>query len=176
MSQTIPLSQPSSNPRKIPSVVFFEHVGELVAQYGADPLLKQLNELYSKYKFMEAQLQRSKQVLKAKLPDITNALEMVEYLQSTQEEIKVDFQLSDCIWTKAEIPQTPSVALWLGANVMLEYPHEEAIDLLRKNLANAESALESTDEDLKFLKEQITTSEVNLSRVYNYTVISRQGK
>ena len=125
---------------------------------------------------MEAQLQRSKGTLKAKLPDITNALEMVEYLQSASEELKVDFQLSDCIWTKAEVPRTNIVALWLGANVMLEYSHEEARELLTRNLSNAESALQSTDEDLKFLKEQITTCEVNLSRVYNYTVISRQGK
>jgi prefoldin subunit 5 len=144
-----------------------------VAQYGAEQLLKQLNELYSKYKFMEAQLQRSKQVLKAKLPDITNALEMVEFLTLKQEDLEVDFQLADCIWSKAEVPRSETVALWLGANVMLEYPHSEAKDLLVRNLNNAETALASTDEDLKFLKEQITTCEVNLSRVYNYSVISR---
>ena len=122
---------------------------------------------------MEAQLQRSKQVLKAKLPDITNALEMVEFLQTKEEDLEVDFQLADCVWTKAQVPRTETVALWLGANVMLEYSHEEAKELLVKNLANAQTALQSTDEDLKFLKEQITTCEVNLSRVYNYTVISR---
>lgn len=144
-----------------------------MAQYGAEQLLKQLNELYSKYKFMEAQLQRSKQVLKAKLPDITNALEMVEFLTLKQEDLEVDFQLADCIWSKAEVPRSETVALWLGANVMLEYPHSEAKDLLVRNLNNAETALASTDEDLKFLKEQITTCEVNLSRVYNYSVISR---
>lgn len=144
-----------------------------MAQYGSEQLMKQLNELYSKYKFMEAQLQRSKQVLKAKLPDITNALEMVEFLQTKEEDLEVDFQLADCVWTKAQVPRSETVALWLGANVMLEYPHEEAKELLIRNLANAQTALQSTDEDLKFLKEQITTCEVNLSRVYNYTVISR---
>ena len=125
---------------------------------------------------MEAQLQRSKGVLKAKLPDITNALEMVEYLQATTGDFGVDFQLSDCVWTRAEVPKTDSVALWLGANVMLEYSHEEARELLTRNLGNANTALQSTEEDLKFLKEQITTCEVNLSRVYNYTVVARQGK
>ena len=125
---------------------------------------------------MEAQLQRSKGVLNAKLPDITNALEMVEYMQTTPEDLNVDFQLSDTIWTKAEIPKNNSVALWLGANVMMEYSHDEAKELLTTNLNNARNALKSTDEDLKFLKEQITTCEVNLSRVYNYSVISRQGK
>ena len=33
--------------------------------------------------------------------------------------------------------------------------------------------ISSTDEDLKFLKEQITTCEVNIARVYNHIVSTR---
>lgn len=123
---------------------------------------------------MEAQLSRSKQVLKAKLPDITNALDVVDHLTTVDRDMIVDFQLSDNVWTKAEVPRAESVALWLGANVMLEYSHAEAKELLEKNLNGARTALESTDEDLKFLKEQITTCEVNVSRIYNYSVYVRQ--
>ncbi|CAG9321919.1 unnamed protein product [Blepharisma stoltei] len=171
---SIPLSQPSSNPRKIPSVIFIENVPEFSSQYGVESILNQLNELYSKYKFMEAQLLRSKQVLTAKLPDITNALETVNYLVSADKDLVLDFQLSDALWTKAEVPRSNTVALWLGANVMLEYSHEEAKELLEKNLSGAQTALDSTNEDLKFLKEQITVCEVNVSRVYNYSVYLRQ--
>ena len=71
---------------------------------------------------MEAQLFRTKQVLKNKLPDITNALQMVDYLSSVSSDISVDFQLADNIWSKANIPITGKVGLWLGSNVMLEYP------------------------------------------------------
>ena len=56
------------------------------------------------------------------------------------------------------------------ANVMLEYPIEEAKALLATNLANAKGNLKSLVIDLDFLKDQITTSEVNIARVHNYKV------
>ena len=42
----------------------------------------------------------------------------------------MDFAISDQAYAKARIPVTDSVNLWLGANVMLEYPLEEARALL----------------------------------------------
>ena len=62
---------------------------------------------------------------------------------------------------------TGKVGLWLGANVMVEYNFSEAIILLNKNLKNAEAKLKESDDDIDFLKDQITTSEVNMARVYN---------
>ena len=50
---------------------------------------------------------------------------------------------------------------------MVEYTYEEAVKLLGKNLANAEAKIKETEDDLDFLKDQITTTEVNLARVYN---------
>lgn len=90
----------------------------MVKQHGGEPLLAQLQELYSKYKFMEAQLVRSKAVLKAKFPDIQNALTMVEFLREKDTPMNVDFQLSDSIYAKAEVQRTGSVALWLGVGAI----------------------------------------------------------
>jgi len=45
-------------------------------------------------------------------------------------QLLVDFAISDQVFAKAKVPVTNSVNLWLGANVMLEYPLEEARDLL----------------------------------------------
>ena len=56
------------------------------------------------------------------------------------------------------------VCLWLGANVMLEYPRSEAIALLEKNLADAKTALDVTLDDMGFLRDQITTTEVSTER------------
>ena len=58
---------------------------------------------------------------------------------------------------------------------MLEFPYEEARELLQRNLSNAQIALESTSEDLRFLKDQITTCEVNIARVYNHLVQLKQS-
>ena len=48
------------------------------------------------------------------------------------------------------------VYLWLGANVMLAYPLDEAEAMLHEKLSAAESSLGNCEEDLEFLREQIT--------------------
>lgn len=45
------------------------------------------------------------------------------------------------------------VGLWLGANVMVEYTHDDALKLLAKNLANAEAKIAETDGDISYLKD-----------------------
>jgi hypothetical protein len=60
------------------------------------------------------------------------------------------------------------------ANVMLEYPVQEALDLLDSKLKSASTSLVQVDEDLEYLKEQITTMEVNMARVYNDDVRVRR--
>lgn len=57
---------------------------------------------------------------------------------------------------------------------MLEYPVEEAADLLSSKLEGALKTLKNTDEDLAYLRDQITTMEVNTARVYNWDVKQRR--
>lgn len=45
-------------------------------------------------------------------------------------QLLVDFAIADQVYAKAKVPVTRTVNLWLGANVMLEYPLEEAKELL----------------------------------------------
>lgn len=48
------------------------------------------------------------------------------------------------------------------ANVMLEYNLDDAEALLVKNLDAATKSLESVDEDLGFIRDQTTTTEVSI--------------
>jgi hypothetical protein len=57
---------------------------------------------------------------------------------------------------------------------MLEYPLEEAVELLTNKLDAAERNMKGIIEDLEFLREQITVMEVNTARVYNYDVRRRR--
>ena len=129
-----------------------------VDKYTDDALFAQMNELYQKYKFMEQQLLRSRASYRVKLPDIKKTLEMVALLKSramTKEKaIETNFLVSDNIWAKATIPNDSGrVGLWLGANVMVEYSHDEALKLLARNLKNAEEKLAETEGDIDFLKD-----------------------
>lgn len=48
------------------------------------------------------------------------------------------------------------VYLWLGANIMLSYPISDAEALLREKLEAARAALGGCEEDVEFLREQVT--------------------
>ncbi|KAJ2770262.1 peptide chain release factor 1, partial [Coemansia nantahalensis] len=84
--------------------------------------------------------------------------------------------VNDTLYAHATVPPADSVNLWLGANVMLEYTTDEAQELLASKLSVAKTSLEHVVEDLEFLRDQITTMEVNIARVYNWDVKQRRAQ
>jgi prefoldin subunit 5 len=50
---------------------------------------------------------------------------------------------------------------------MVEYSLEEAESLLKENLDGARDKIQQLEKELSFLREQMTTTEVNISRVYS---------
>ncbi|ETE70143.1 Prefoldin subunit 3, partial [Ophiophagus hannah] len=146
---------------------FKEDVDSFMKQPGnetADVVLKKLDEQYQKYKFMELNLAQKKR-----------RWESTDLMETR-------FLLADNVYCKASVPPTDKVCLWLGANVMLEYDIDEAQALLEKNLSTATKNLESLEEDLDFLRDQFTTTEVSIlfevqmldmARVYNWDVKRR---
>merc|ERR1711990_717801 len=102
-----------------------------------------MQELYSKFKFMETHLIKNKTSLKTKIPDNEKTISMIEFLQEKKADETVDatFNLSDNIFAKAKVAATDTVCLWLGANVMLEYTYAEALTMLNKNLITASDKL-----------------------------------
>jgi len=126
---------------------------------------------------MELNLLARKKRLQTQVPDLNSSLEMVTMLTSKKDSSKPlqsRFLLSDQVYCTAEVPPTETVMLWLGANVMLEYSIKEAEALLSKNLNTAQKNLKEIEEDLGFLRDQYTTTEVNMARVYNWEVKKRQ--
>jgi prefoldin subunit 5 len=121
--------------------------------------------MISKYQFMELNTQRRAAGLRDKIPDIRKTLDMVTFLKSrkdagSREPIHTHFELNDTLYAQATVDpaETEEVYLWLGANVMLAYPIAEAETMLDDKLKAAEGSLAACDEDLEFLREQITVS------------------
>jgi len=129
---------------------------------------------------MQQNTQRRAAGLQAKIPDIRKTLDTVRFLSSQSASPAKDpvltttFSLNATLYAKAAIPPTSTVYLWLGANVMLEYPVDEAEALLSDKLATAQQSLRTCEEDSEFLREQITTLEVAFARVYNWDVAMRR--
>ncbi|ESO11723.1 hypothetical protein HELRODRAFT_71753, partial [Helobdella robusta] len=115
--------------------------------------------------------------LKAQIPELKSSLNIISYLEHLKKSgstVESHYQLNDSLFSKAKIKPTNSVCLWLGANVMLEYDIDEARELLLKNQETAVKTLSAVDDDLGFIRDQTTTIEVNMARVYNWDVKKRQ--
>ncbi|EHK23568.1 uncharacterized protein TRIVIDRAFT_64002 [Trichoderma virens Gv29-8] len=167
-----------TNPRGIPYAPFVDKVEDYVStRDDVEPTLRKFQEMISKYQFMELNLQRRMTGLREKIPDIQKTLDTVQFLKLRKEEtdpIETTFELNDTLYARANIPPTEEVYIWLGANVMLSYPVDEAETLLTSKLSAAKTSLSNCEEDLDFLREQITTMEVATARVYNWEVVQKR--
>ncbi|UQC81054.1 prefoldin subunit [Colletotrichum lupini] len=191
-----------SNPRGIPKAPFVDKVEDYVTtREDVEPTMRNFQEMIStsvrriergyregqgqvrhmgnswKYQFMELNLQKRMAGLNDKIPDIQKTLDSVRFLklrQDDDEPIETTFELNDTLYSKAKIPPTEEVYIWLGANVMLSYPVDEAETLLESKLSTAKTSLSNCEEDLDFLREQITTMEVAIARVYNWEVVQKR--
>lgn len=89
----------------------------------------------------------------------TNLCSLSFLLQANPDtDLETNFELNDTLYARASVSPTDmeEVYLWLGANVMLAYPLDEAENMLAEKLTAAESSLAHCEEDLEFLREQIT--------------------
>jgi prefoldin subunit 5 len=113
-----------------------------------------------------------------KIPELEKSLSLVKYLLKKKEDedaLTTWYSLAEAVYGQAEIdPSHGIVNLWLGANVMLEYTYEEAIAFLSEKLQVAERDLDEVTTDLGFVRNQIITAEVSLSRIYNWDVRRRR--
>ncbi|KAJ6569462.1 Prefoldin subunit-domain-containing protein [Mycena capillaripes] len=199
---TVSTNTDERNPRGIPKAPFIsdieDHIGGPNGEVEGP--IKRFQDALAKYRFMDNNLAQRRAGLEDKIPDIKKTLMMVDFLQErregkgkaadddldaedddleeegSQKPLTTTFELNDTLYAEAELEDTDTVYLWLGANVMLSYKIPAAIILLKSKLQAAELSLKNTIEDLEFLREQITVMEVNTARVYNWDVKRRREK
>lgn len=173
-----------TNPRGIPQAKFLENIDEYLNKATAteadvNNFLTELQMRLDQYKYMQESKASSLASLNQKIPDIENTLETCKFLKSRAESdpsdvIDVDYQLNDTIYASAAISPVTNVNLWLGAGVMLEYPLDEAIEMLTDRLEKTLNNKQITIQDLDYLRGNITTMEVNTARVFNWDVQRRK--
>mmetsp|Transcript_8290 Transcript_8290/g.17187 ORF Transcript_8290/g.17187 Transcript_8290/m.17187 type:complete len:209 (+) Transcript_8290:102-728(+) len=172
------------NDRGIPVVKFIEDVDAFSNSFSppssAELLIGAYSELHSKFKTFETSLTQKQQNYDLKIPDIEKSLALVKNLQSKQEageSVTTRYNLADNVYGKAEVDTAVGIVnLWLGANVMLEYTYQEAIDFLSQNLESARREFKIVKEDLAFVRDQIVTSEVGMTRIFNWDVRKKRAE
>ena len=172
------IDKSKTNSRGVPTMIFVDNVDTWISKYTAERLVEDLNQYLSKFKYMEAQILKHLEGVKGKMPDMEKCLETIDYMEKKKkdEELKLDFMVSNNLWAKAEVKIPDSVFLWLGANIMCEYSMKEAKELLNSNLEKAKKNIQVDENDLDFLRDQMTVCEVNIARIYNETVRRKQAE
>lgn len=143
-------------------------------------MLQEVRDTLQRYSHVEQELLQRKQRLSQKKPDIKNCLDAVTLLlekQDSEEDIELDFSLSDQVYARAKVQKAGYVGLWLGAGIMVEYSLEEAKALLEEQLASCVRQLDTLAHDCNYVRDQVTTTEVTMARVYNHAVsLGRRGQ
>ncbi len=162
-------------------VKFIEDIEEFANTFKppASPelLIGAFSELFSKFKAYETNLSKKRLTYQQKIPEIEKTLNLVEHLKSKHDDgetVVTQYSLCDTVYGKAELDDGGMVNLWLGANVMLQYTYEEAIDMLKVKESDAKKEFKTVTDDLAFTRNQSITAEVNMSRIYNWDVKRRR--
>uniref|UniRef100_A0A6T7YBK1 Prefoldin subunit 3 n=1 Tax=Prymnesium polylepis TaxID=72548 RepID=A0A6T7YBK1_9EUKA len=165
----------------MPKATFITDLESFIKKEGTPgAALEKLQRLLNALKFIEQRLTQKKAKLKYKLPEIEKSYACAVQMEAAANEgeaLTTHYELGQCIYAKAKVNvhEDDKVCLWLGANVMLEYPRAEAIELLGRQLSDAKTALKIVVEDMGFLREQITITEVNMARTFNWDVKKRRA-
>jgi hypothetical protein len=124
---------------------------------------------------MEYSLNNKRSRAITKTEELKKSIDAINGLQSCPSS-PFHYELNDTLYGKAKLAgeSLKKVHLWLGANVMLSYPIDEALQLLKEKFEEARTFLKRTESDILFIREQITTMEVNTARVYNIFMASRK--
>ncbi|GAA6062938.1 hypothetical protein JCM10212_005951 [Sporobolomyces blumeae] len=177
----LPTITQETNPRGIPKAIFIESVPDFLGgpEGDAELGLKSLEESLAKYRFMEQSSLQRRAGLEEKVPELERTIEMVQTLITKKEQsqaFETTFELADTLYAKGEVEEVDEVYIWLGASTMLSYPLPDALDLLEQKLKAAQLSLEHVKEDLLWLRDQVTVTEVNVARVYNWDVARRRDR
>ncbi|KAI3420253.1 hypothetical protein GPALN_003569 [Globodera pallida] len=135
-------------------------------------------ENFRRFKMFETSALQQKAKIDESIRDYRKSLTSLEMLSEQSEkradQVELTYKLDENLYSRALIEELDKVCIWLGANVMVEYGLDEAQKLLQSHLENVEKTAKEIEEDIAFLQDQITTTEVNLANLYNYAVQNRK--
>lgn len=83
-----------------------ENVEEYLSGNSVESTLGALQELYSKYKYMEQSFEKSKNVYKSKLPVIEQTIDLIKTLKQKKEddeEVVTHYSLCDTLYASAKV-------------------------------------------------------------------------
>ena len=98
--------------------------------------------------------------LTEKKRELEKDIEVITDLKE-QKTLKSKFQLADSLFADAIVEPLQNVNIWLSNTLLVEYPLDEAIEMLRQRQAEVDKKLVQAGEQRKIMKKIITTIQVS---------------
>ena len=182
MSTAVPDTK-NTNPRGIPKAPFIDLNDKQITN-NVQLTISNLQQTLQKYEYMLQSKDEQLKNITSVVKDISTNLKVINLLlledeednedNDEEDEEEIQYELEDGLYTFATIPKknkTNTVSLWLGAGILMEFTYEEALEVLQEKYDTYNIKIKDIMEDLEWLREQKTTMEVNIAKVYNYNVL-----
>lgn len=179
-------------PLGIPLAPFASDVLDLLSlpPYGGgtiDSTMFKLKELLMKYQVMEQNLLRQRQSVEMAKQEMDRSIDAVRMITNSDSddnenirskegvtECSYEFECADTLLCSAIITDTSKVGIMLEKDKAVYLSPSEALTFIKKRLGEFEIQAQQIEEALYFLREQVTTMEVNMARLHNLRV--EQGR
>lgn len=172
------------NPRGIPKALFID-LNDTKITSNLELTVVNVQQNLQKYEYMLKSKDQQLKTITDITKDIKTNIKVIETLvaqndnsDDEDEEFQdIQYELEDGLFAFASIPtksETNTVSLWLGSGILMEFTYEEALQILNEKSSVYTSKINEIMEDIEYLREQITTLQVNLSKVYNYSVLQKR--
>ncbi len=176
MAQTI-----VPHPRGLPTVLFIEDEDAFLLKSGMteEQAALEMRMAYQQLQQLSNAHTARKEALEDKLPETEKNLAMVRLLKKQKHagaDVHAQYELIGGVYARARVPPTGKVALWMGANVMVEYTLEEAENFLQQSEKDTREALQHCVDDLRHLDDQRNTLEVNINRLHNHSLGKKRAR
>uniref|UniRef100_A0AC35TYT0 Prefoldin subunit 3 n=1 Tax=Rhabditophanes sp. KR3021 TaxID=114890 RepID=A0AC35TYT0_9BILA len=148
-------------------------------ELSAEDAHQNLQTDYRKYRMIVGELTNQKEKIAESLPNFNQCKAIIEVMKKKKEAGKTlttQYKLADEIYQTATVEDLDSVILYMGAYVMVEYPLDEAETFMNKNITEVTKRLTDLDEELEFVANQVTTTEVSMAHFINHIVLKNKGK
>eukprot|EP01084_Bolivina_argentea_P179514 310192_1 len=179
MADTEEAKDSTENTRGIPRALYLQNPYDIIYKNQQERYLREVEDTLGKYRLMESQLVKQKMSKVDQQKEMKNNIEVCGYLKEKGQlgtEIKTQFEVSDQLYSEGTIKEFDTVAIWLGANVMMEFPIDEAVVFLEKRIVISKEKIADLQTDIDFTRKQMNIIEVNRSRVYNAGVKVKKAR
>uniref|UniRef100_A0AC35FJ39 Prefoldin subunit 3 n=1 Tax=Panagrolaimus sp. PS1159 TaxID=55785 RepID=A0AC35FJ39_9BILA len=137
---------------------------------------QRVNTNLRKYKVVEQNLTAQKEKIEENEPEFAVGRELLAKMKEALEDenyewpMEIQYPLAEQIYAKAYVDKFETLTIVLGTGSFADITIEEADKMFTKNLNDINRLTSQLAEEIDFIKDQVTTSEVNVAHLYNYNV------